>query len=478
MSVTEIRDSEEARRYILQGLWMQRVVAVDGESMSLAVSWLMEIASADEPIPPSGFVADVGQLILGSDDIRRDTDGRRDLLPVKTIQAYEDFVLGKLYADSTFERGSTAVCRFDKNDQPRGLAWMVSRFAERANAGAVRCSPGVLRILQHLSGEELLAAASQSLEGEIHPLLQQHYDELVSGVRDLGEVLGHEDVFELEHGTCLIDFGQRLALRQVLRLAAEIERTISPQAPRESGRARHVVTRMREEDSYPVGGFTSISTRGTVESLLHSQLAYMEPRGAKSDLPFDMFDVKFLRNELLYYSRDENEFLRRRRRFVFALYADLQSIRIKDQAANYQRIVQVLAVLLTCVRRLTDWLGDESLHFEFCFVTKQGRSPLQDEQELIALLLREQIENGTVSVVSQPGIVMCDSLTEYSGGHLTHCLVVSTVEREIDVDNILVTHLTPTETPEVRFDRRTLQISEDDQLDWHTIANQLLQQLI
>ena len=35
-----------------------------------------------------------------------------------------------------------------------------------------------------------------------------------------------------------------------------------------------------------------------------------------------MFDIKFIRDELLYYSRDENQFLRRRRAFVFGLSAD------------------------------------------------------------------------------------------------------------------------------------------------------------
>ena len=40
--------------------------------------------------------------------------------------------------------------------------------------------------------------------------------------------------------------------------------------------------------------------------------------------------MKFLRDELLYYSRDENQFLRRRRTFVFALFPDLVDARFKD----------------------------------------------------------------------------------------------------------------------------------------------------
>ena len=68
-----------------------------------------------------------------------------------------------------------------------------------------------------------------------------------------------------------------------------------------------VATNIMEEDHYPIGGFTSISNRGTVESMVRSELAYID-EGMRPDL----FDIKFARNELLFYSRDENQFLRRR----------------------------------------------------------------------------------------------------------------------------------------------------------------------
>src|SRR6185295_9713646 len=101
----------------------------------------------------------------------------------------------------------------------------------------------------------------------------------------------------------------------------------------------------------PVGGFSSLSTRGTIESLLHSQLAFME----KEDRP-DLFDMKFLRDELLYYARDENQFLRRRRTFIFALFPDLRHTRVKDPALPYQRGILLLGLVLVMVRRLSDWL--------------------------------------------------------------------------------------------------------------------------
>src|SRR5690606_18790481 len=174
-----------------------------------------------------------------------------------------------------------------------------------------------------LDGADILAKAAESLaehgpvrmeeleeraedEGPL-TLMEFLYQELVLHIRNLGEVLGVEDVFELEHGTAIAGFSQRFALRQVLRASAALAEGVPHQPVRPLNRRQQVATQIIDEDTYPIGGFSSISNRGSIESLLHSQLAFMEPEG---DRP-DMFDIKFLRDELLYYSRDENQFFRR-----------------------------------------------------------------------------------------------------------------------------------------------------------------------
>jgi hypothetical protein len=109
-------------------------------------------------------------------------------------------------------------------------------------------------------------------------------------------LLALEDVFELEHGTALAEFGQRLALRQVVRVAGQFEVLLPRKPPRPSKRSLAVPTHILDEDTYPVGCFTSISTRGSIESLLHSELADME---TDKELQPDLFDIKFQRSELL-----------------------------------------------------------------------------------------------------------------------------------------------------------------------------------
>ena len=213
--------------------------------------------------------------------------------------------------------------------------------------------------------------------------------------------------------------------------------TLPRQKPRPANRRHEVPTRMLEEDTYPVGGFASISTRGSIESLLHSQLALMEDR----DRP-DLFDIKFLRDELLYYSRDENSFLRRRRTFIFALYADLMQARFKDAELPYQRVIMLLALLRTSVLKLIDWLNTDSLGFEVILIEAKDAPALTAERELLAVLLAEQIANGTVTIETLPAEQLGERCVQRSRRSLCHCLLASTGEQALESDGAFVSRLT------------------------------------
>jgi hypothetical protein len=145
-----------------------------------------------------------------------------------------------------------------------------------------------------------------------------------------------------------------------------------------------------DEDRFPVGGFASVSNRGGIESLLHSQLAYMED--ADDGRP-DLFDVKHLRDELLYYSRDENQLLRRRRDFSVVFAAALTQARFKDPELPCQRVLLALAGVVTVVRQLSRWLSLDALRFRLAVP-----DALKPERELLQLVLWDEIERGIVDV--------------------------------------------------------------------------------
>ena len=85
----ELRSPDDARAFLLQGLHLQRLLPVRADSVRPALEWALEIASAGQPLPPVGFVADLGFTALGKD--RQSRQGGEDAgLAHGLLRAYED----------------------------------------------------------------------------------------------------------------------------------------------------------------------------------------------------------------------------------------------------------------------------------------------------------------------------------------------------------------------------------------------------
>ncbi len=438
MDPIELRDLDAARRYILDGLLLQRAIKPTANTVKRALEWAMEIASSGHPLPPTGFVADVGNVALGVDAEQRVREAHPvPGWPPALGRSYEDHVLGKLYADWTFERAGDALRKYKDKDRVRGLAYIVNQIRERAGISGVLLPPAVIRALQTTNPDEVIQTGYDGLVRDgPSPLLVQMYESLVSAGRRIAEVLAPEDVIALEQGTAIADMGQYVAHRQILQTTARLESKLPGRPVKPLSGRKEVPTRVLDEDQYPVGGYTSISSRGSIESLLHSQLAYME------DETPDLFDMKFVRDELFYYSRDENQFLRRRRAFVFVLFPDLLAARFKDAELPCQRIVLIQSTILALVRKLTDWLSTDAIRFEVLFVQDGGKNPLAEEAALLKLLLREPIERGDGEVLDVPDHdAVLTHLNRLTRMAQVHCLVSATEPFDMDLDNVVVTEL-------------------------------------
>ena len=298
---------------------------------------------------------------------------------------------------------------------------------------------------------------------------------LIAAARRMAEVLGPEDVIALEQRTALADMGQYVAHRQVLQTANRLEAgaargTRSSRWPA----AQEVPTRVLDEDTYPVGGFTSISTKGTVESLLHSQLAYME--------------------------RDAERAARPVRREVPARRAVLLLPR-REPVPPPPAGVRVLSCSRTWCRpgsrtptcrpsgscwssacswrpssKLSEWLSTDALRFEFLLVQDGEGTPLAQEGALLEMLFREQIENGTVEVrhsAEAPG-PYADRRAHRS---LCHLLAVSAGGAAVRTDLAIATDLTVAgPRPEVRigYDEPTELPGDDPVESWTATLERLL----
>ena len=60
-----LRDPDEARQYLLQGLWLQKALYPNAASATNALTWSLVITDTGQPLPPTGFVADLGHLAPG-----------------------------------------------------------------------------------------------------------------------------------------------------------------------------------------------------------------------------------------------------------------------------------------------------------------------------------------------------------------------------------------------------------------------------
>jgi hypothetical protein len=113
----------------------------------------------------------------------------------------------------------------------------------------------------------------------------------------------------------------------------------------------------------------------------------------------DLFDMRYVEGELLYYTRDEAIFVRQRRVIAFVLDVSLVAARFKDPELRWQRIVALLGLVACAVRKLFEWLSAEELTIRVLFLRDAiGEVPLAAERGLCAILLREWIDKGVVEV--------------------------------------------------------------------------------
>ena len=166
MDAYEVRDLDDARRFLLQGLWWQRAAAVTAATVRPALEWAMQAASAGQALPPLGFLADLGHAAFGvHEDAAPGRTGAAPALPINLVRTYEDHVLGKLYADGSFARAGDALRRYEGRDRARGLAFLFDRFRERSGFPGVHFSPGVLKGLMGLAPGEALHRAGSRCAG-------------------------------------------------------------------------------------------------------------------------------------------------------------------------------------------------------------------------------------------------------------------------------------------------------------------------
>jgi hypothetical protein len=395
----ELRDADAAGRWMAAGVCLMRVGSTGPNDVSALTRQMLAAVNEAGALPPVGVLGDIGKLVSGAS-----LDFSAPLPPTRpeiaqAVRAYEDQFLGRLAQDPRIDAIADAVARLPRTMRDDAIALLASRILERiAFEGAVSMSPGVARRVTEAPVDQLLESGYAALReaSGIQDLLAEGYRSLVHRARRTGALLSEADVFVLENLTILSSLTQRLAIEQIVEVAGELlGRLPKRMKPKASRRAGRVPTNIEDEDRYPIGGFSAISTQGSLENLVTSELIYMD----RDPEEVDLFDMRYVEGELLYYTRDESVFVRSRRVVTFVFEPELARARFKDHGMRWQRIVAAMGLLSAAVQKLSDWLAEEALFFRVLFVRERGDASLEPEMRLCRLLLREWIDEKEVAEV-------------------------------------------------------------------------------
>jgi vWA domain found in the FtsH ternary systems/N-terminal helical region fused to the FtsH ternary system vWA domain len=401
-------DREQAIATVAAGLCLSRVLPPN-EITPRAGSWILATMSERLDLPPVGVVADLGALLFGASLRTGIAVPGEDPALAAAVRRYEDAVLGRLAVDGRLASAGFAVARLPKEMRAQAVGILVAGVLKRIDFDAgTEVQPGVVRELTEKKPEEGLQRGYGVLrnDAETRRRLVDGYAALARCAQKARDLIGDADLFALENLTVLGSLTQRLAIADVVRAQEAISEGIPRRLPRRRRKEGDVASKLEDESVYPVGGFSSVSTSGSLENLVTSELIYMDPPKAKGHvaagvLPdVDLFDMRYVEGELLYYTRDEAIFVRRRRLVIFALAPDLARARVKDRHLPWQRIVLVLGVVLVLTKKLVELLGDEALEIRLVFLQDDGPTPLSEERALSELMLREWRDKGMADVVA------------------------------------------------------------------------------
>jgi hypothetical protein len=396
----ELRDAAVANQWLAAGLCTMRLARPQSDVTAQLVPWIVGVLSESGTVPPVGVIADLGLALLAGTSLPPrglpiDDAGLR-----KAVRMYESDLLGRFQSESRLQSAADAIARLPLELRAEAVSVFLSTVLRRLDYRGVSVQSGAVRRLTSKSTESLVEAGLGSLSrhGEVVDALVDGYTQLVRCSHRIGGLITDADVFVLEHLAILRTQSQRVAIEQVVEASSQLS-AVLPKRLRRQTRRGPVPTAMEDSAQYPVGGFTSIETSGAIENLVTSELVYMDDDEARAAGVMDLFDVRYVEGELLFYSRDESVLVREQRVFTFVLGQDLVRARFKDKDVRWQRLVVVQGLLLCLIQRLSEWLSESGLQFRIVFLAgPTGQLDLVPEEALCKLLLSEWIEKGVANI--------------------------------------------------------------------------------
>lgn len=369
------------------------VEAPPGEPLATALHWIWLVWAAGHDQVPPFWIHDLGMVLCHGRTVRYASPRRPEEERPRRLRQ-EDRLLSHWLSDGQVYRVHVAVAGLDPPFRDQAVAHAITLAAPRmlgalalalesGDVAAMRTAPDWVAVTR----EELLAKAGEArlaAHGAVLDAVVAH----ASGQ----PLFRDEDVWEVAHLQEIPTETARIALRTLHRTIRQIGPARPETIARLRQRAREVPTDETAADVYPTGGFDAMSTRGTLENLVRSEVGYV---GEVVAPPLDLFDLRYLEGELLYYTRDESPLLESRRRAVFVLDIDELDNKVRDLPT--QTWVLALALIEATHLDLLDAVGPLAAELSLT-VTGSDRPLVEQAACLMRASLATEIAHRRVRV--------------------------------------------------------------------------------
>jgi len=416
-AVRELRTQADVAAWLAAGLALRRVLTEDDDH--IVAQAIGACANELAALPPPGMIADVA-VLLGGARLPLSTPITGDDSLRSAIRAYDDDVLARLVTNARFDDVLAAFAHLPIGDRAVATALVVGAICQRSGFAGASVSPAALRrALARPRDEREAAGRAELLGGPTADRLADSYDRLARSARQARALVDTHEVFTLDNLDVLRDLGGRMTVDHIAAAADAIGRTLPRRLPANRQNRGVRETHLADESLYPAGGFTAITPGGSnanIENLVTSELVYMED-GPETDV----FTLRYVEGELLYYTRDDSVFRRHRQVIGIALGADLDDARVKDRDLPWQRLILALGMLVATIRWLTEQLGDHALTIRLAFPP----SLLTEEKGIVALLLDGEVQRGTVVMSEQPWQELVEEAHGASGAAISDVILMS-----------------------------------------------------
>ena len=401
--------SEELGDFVLGSLDVSGAAFDDRLAAALrALAWFRHLQGFGYDAIPFVAVHDVGHLLLLGDafPFRAVTELEKWGEQERPLRlAYENRFLNALRSDGKVRRLIALLAQHgagepEKQDDlvQRSLEILFAGVRENRLAAAPRLNPVHLRDIAALDSTPP-AEARARFEVSRPEFFARYLGDFITrqaSAIDVPRLLREEDFFELAHFDALDRPHRRLFARRVQELVTgagpiDVART------RVRVESEEASTTVADEGSYPTGGIGEITTKGSIENIVRSELVYR-----MFDGPVDLFALRWAEGDLLFYTRDAGSLHRKRRALIFAL--DPSRMRVKDPRHATSLGVLAYSLIGRTADDLLELFGGEGARVEIRIVSPRPVEADKEESELFEMRLKEAIRRGDARVTVEPAI--------------------------------------------------------------------------